>query len=108
MLAINSMPDHLHMFFGMRPTQSISDLMREVKSESSEWINKNMFTPWKFTWQEGFGAFSYRKKDVPTIIKYIRNQEIHHQHLTFKDEYSDLLKEFEIDFDDRFLFKDPI
>jgi REP element-mobilizing transposase RayT len=108
MLAINSMPDHLHMFFGMRPTQSISDLMREVKHESSEWINKHHLVLNKFRWQDGYGAFSYRKKDVPRLINYIRNQETHHQNLIFRNEYRDLLKEFEIDFDENYIFHDPV
>ena len=107
MLAINSMPDHLHFFFGMRPHQSISDLMRIVSGDSSEWINKQGFTPYHFNWQGGYGAFSYRKKSVPTITKYIANQEIHHQKKSFLTEYKELLKEFEIDYDEQYIFKLP-
>src|SRR5687767_10857073 len=107
MLAINSMPDHLHFFFGMRPHQSISDLMRMVSSDSSEWINNNGFTQKHFHWQGGFGAFSYRKRSVPTITNYIANQELHHKKITFLNEYKNLLKEFEVEYDNQYIFKLP-
>lgn len=107
MIAINSMPDHLHMLFGMRPTQSLSDLMRIVKGDSSEWINSQKFTRIPFRWQEGYGAFSYEKNKISTVATYIENQEIHHQKKTFLEEYRGFLDEFEIDFDDRYLFKEP-
>ena len=77
-LAINGMPDHVHVFFGMRPTQSLSDLMQDVKGDSSKWINKKGFVNGKFSWQEGFGGFSYSKSHVDNVIDYIKNQEIHH------------------------------
>ena len=105
MLAINSMPDHLHFFFGMRPHQSISDLMRMVSGDSSEWINANGLTDYKFNWQGGYGAFSYRKRSVPCIVNYILNQERHHKKKTFLDEYKELLKEFEIEYKDEYIFK---
>lgn len=108
MLSINSMPDHLHMFFGFRPNQSLSDLMRMVKGDSSEWINDQKLTPSLFRWQEGFGGFSYRKSDVPTICEYIQNQQIHHKKILFLDEYRALLKEFEVDYDEQYIFKPPI
>lgn len=85
MLCINSMPDHLHMFFGLRPNQSISDLMRLVKGESSEWINMQKFTTSIFRWQEGYGAFSYARSQVKAVITYIENQEQHHRKKTFID-----------------------
>jgi putative transposase len=105
MLAINSMPDHLHLFFGFRPNQSLSDLMRIVKSDSSEWINKQQFNPAIFRWQEGYGAFSYSRSQVPTVTNYISNQEEHHQKRTFLEEYEALLKHFEIEYDERYIFK---
>ncbi len=108
MLAINTMPDHLHMFFGMRPTQSLADLMEEVKGGSSEWINKQRFTPVPFRWQDGYGAFSYEKKRSQGMINYILNQEEHHKKISRHEEYIQLLKEFEIDYDERYVFKDPI
>lgn len=78
-LAINGMPDHIHVFFGMRPTQSLSDLMQDVKGDSSKWINKKRFVEGRFSWQEGFGGFSYSKSHVNNVIDYIKEQEIHHQ-----------------------------
>jgi putative transposase len=107
MLAINSMPDHLHLFFGFRPNQSLSDLMRIVKGESSEWINKQQFMPESFRWQEGYGAFSYSRSHVKTLINYVLNQEEHHSKRTFLEEYQLFLKQFEIDYDDQYIFKLP-
>ena len=108
LLSINSMPDHLHLFFGMRPRQSLSDLMQLVKGESSEWVNKERFVPGKFRWQEGYGAFSYKKSDVDTVVKYILNQQEHHRHKTFLEEYRELLREFEINFEEQYIFKEPV
>src|SRR3954452_23425194 len=99
MLAINSMPDHLHLFFGFRPAQSLSDLMRMVKGESSEWINKQKLTPSIFRWQEGYGAFSYARSQVRAVAQYIENQEIHHHNETFTEEYKEFLRKFEVEYD---------
>jgi len=107
LLAINSMPDHLHLFFGMRPTQSLSDLMKHVKGESSEWINKQNLTPVKFRWQEGYGAFSYSKSQIDNVVNYILNQEEHHRNKTFIEEYKEFLEKFEIDYKEEYLFKEP-
>ena len=107
MLAINSMPDHLHLFFGFRPNQSLSDLMRIVKSESSQWINEQQFNPEAFKWQEGYGAFSYSRSHVQAVIKYVMNQEGHHKKRTFQQEYEEFLKQFEIDYDGQYVFKTP-
>src|SRR5690606_21753566 len=85
-LQINGMPDHIHIFFGMRPSQSLSDLMKQLKQDSSKWINTNGFADGKFSWQAGYGAFSYSKSDVPRIIKYIANQEEHHKIKSFDEE----------------------
>lgn len=107
MLAINSMPDHLHFFFGMRPHQSVSDLMRMVSGDSSEWINKQKLTKEHFKWQGGYGAFSYRKSSVPCITRYIENQEKHHSKKSFLAEYTELLNEFGIEYNDQYLFVLP-
>ena len=107
MLAINNMPDHMHMFFGFRPNQSLADLMRIVKSESSKWINDKQFTPAVFNWQEGYGAFSYSRSHVAKVTGYVLNQEEHHRHKTFLEEYEQFLKQFEVDYDDRYIFKLP-
>jgi len=107
-LAINGMPDHIHIFIGMRPTQSISDLMQDIKGSSSKWINEKGFLNVKFEWQEGYGAFSYSKSQVNDVIKYIKNQETHHKTKTFREEYLKFLEVFEIEFDERYIFNDPI
>jgi REP element-mobilizing transposase RayT len=104
-LSINGMPDHIHILFGLRPSQSIADLMQDVKGSSSKWINNKKLVHSKFSWQEGYGAFSYSKADVPAIIQYIINQTDHHKRKTFSEEYYEMLQEFEVDFDDRFIFK---
>ncbi len=107
-LAINGMPDHVHVFIGMRPTQSISDLMQDIKGSSSKWINEKKFLPIKFEWQSGYGAFSYSKSDVERVIKYVQNQEAHHQRQTFIKEYTQFLNTFEIDYDENYIFKAPM
>jgi putative transposase len=104
-IAINTMPDHLHLFFGMRPNQSLSDLMRIVKGESSERMNKEKLIPDIFRWQEGYGAFSYARSQVKVVGDYVRNQEQHHRKKTFAEEYESLLKLFEVDFDKQYVFK---
>ncbi|HYC84768.1 MAG TPA: IS200/IS605 family transposase [Chryseosolibacter sp.] len=105
MLAINGMPDHVHILFGFRPSQSLSDLMQDIKGSFSKWINEKRLTKETFSWQEGYGAFSYRKSDVQGIIRYIKTQEEHHKRKSFIKEYEAVLKEFEIDYDERFLFR---
>ena len=104
-LAINGMPDHLHLFFGMRPTQSLSKLMQAVKGDSSKWINDKKFVQGRFSWQEGYGAFSYSKSHVSNVIQYIQNQEQHHRTRTFIEEYHDLLQKFGVSFEERYSFK---
>ncbi|NHB69073.1 IS200/IS605 family transposase [Perlabentimonas gracilis] len=105
LLTINGMPDHIHILFGFRPTQSLSDLIQDIKGDSSKWINEKGFVRVKFSWQEGYGAFSYSKSELHRIINYIESQEAHHKKETFIEEYLDFLKEFEVDFDDRYIFK---
>jgi REP element-mobilizing transposase RayT len=104
-LAINGMPDHIHIFFGMRPTQSLSDLMQQVKASSSKWINEKAFIRERFSWQEGFGGFSYSKSHVNNVIEYIKNQETHHQKKSFQDEYLEILRRAGIEYDEKYLFK---
>ena len=107
-LAINGMPDHIHILIGMRPTQSVSDLMQDIKGSSSKWINEKKFLKVKFEWQEGYGAFSYSKSNVQTVINYIKNQETHHKTKTFREEYLNFLEAFEIEFDEKYIFKETI
>jgi putative transposase len=105
MIAINSMPDHLHLFIGFRPNQSLSDLMRLVKGESSKWLNEQQFTSIPFRWQEGYGAFSYSRSHVQAVTDYVMNQEERHRKRTFLEEYRQFLEQFEIEYDERYIFK---
>lgn len=107
-LAINGMPDHIHILVGLRPDQSISDLLQQVKRDSSKWINEKKFLPGKFEWQSGYGAFSYSMSQVDTVINYIRNQKEHHRKKNFMEEYREFLEKFQVEFDERYLFVDPI
>ncbi len=103
-LQINSMPDHIHIFIGLRPHQSLSSLVQNVKTESSKWIKTEKFCPSPFAWQEGFGAFSYTKKLVPIVIRYIQNQENHHRKESFLEEYKRTLTLFGIDWEEPYIF----
>jgi putative transposase len=104
MIAINGMPDHIHVFIGLRPTQSISDVMRIVKGESSEWINKRNFVKGHFNWQEGYGAFSYSRSHLDRVYNYVMNQKEHHKKKSFLEEYTELLELFGIAYDKRYVF----
>ncbi len=108
MLQINSMPDHIHMLIGMRPHQAVSELIRSIKTESAKWINDRRFCLGKFAWQEGYGAFTYSKSHLPDVIRYIAGQEEHHRKIGFRDEFRDLLNEAGIDYDEKYIFIDPI
>lgn len=108
MLQINSMHDHVHIFIGMRPHQSISSLLQLVKAESSKWIKVQGFCDFPFAWQEGYGAFSYAKRRVANVIRYIQNQEMHHRKETFMEEYIKFLQAFDIQWDERYIFKVPV
>jgi putative transposase len=105
MLQINSVPDHIHIFIGMRPHQSISSLIQNVKTESTKWIKHENLCK-NFAWQEGYGAFSYSKSHVAAVIRYIKNQEIHHRRETFLNEYRSLLSLFEIEWDEKYIFRE--
>ncbi len=105
LLAINGMPDHVHILIGMKPSCCLSDLVREIKKSSNDFICEKNFCRGNFNWQEGFGAFSYSPNDLNRVITYIQNQKIHHQKSMFKDEYHTMLSEFEIDFKEEYLFE---
>jgi len=105
LLQIGGMPDHIHAFVSMSPKQSPSDLMADVKRSSSLWINDKRLVMGKFSWQEGYGAFSYGKSQIPDMVNYIENQEKHHTRRTFIEEYLEFLKLFEIEYDERYVFK---
>ncbi len=107
-LAINSMPDHIHILLGLNPRQSISDLMRFIKKDSTLFINKEKLTSSHFNWQEGYGAFSVSHSNLRTVTNYIHNQQKHHHHLSFKNEYLGLLQKHDIEYTNAYLFQDPI
>jgi REP element-mobilizing transposase RayT len=104
LLAINCMPDHVHIFVGFKPTILISDFVKEIKVQSNEFINGKNWIKGKFQWQEGYGVFSYSQSHIDSVINYIQNQERHHQKKTFKQEYIALLEKFQIPFEERYLF----
>lgn len=105
LIAINGMPDHLHLFLGMKPNQSLSDLMQVVKGDSSKWIHEKGFVMGRFEWQAGFGAFSYSISQIDAVVKYIRNQAAHHKIKSFVEEYLEFLERFQVPFDERYVFK---
>lgn len=106
MLAIYCMPDHIHLFVGFKPgSMLISDFVKEIKVESNEFINNKSWVKGRFKWQEGYGVFSYSHSHIDRVCKYILNQEMHHKKRTFREEYMSLLKKFEIEYDEKYLFK---
>ncbi len=105
LLSIYIMPDHTHILIGLNPSISISDLVRDIKAGSSKYINDNNWFKGKFHWQTGFGAFSYSKSQIDNVVKYILNQEQHHRKKTFREEYIEFLKKFEIEYNDNYLFE---
>ena len=107
-LTIGGIHDHIHVFFGMRPTQALSDLVKEVKQSSSLWINDNKLTIGRFSWQEGYGGFSYAKSQIDSVIKYIDNQEQHHYNTPFLEEYKTFLNRFKVDYDEKYIFKELV
>lgn len=104
-LAIGGMPDHIHIFVSLQPTQSISNLVQEVKRASSLWVNNKHYVRGNFMWQEGYGAFSYSKSQIDNVVTYINNQEQHHHKCTFLEEYKLFLENFGIQYDEKYIFK---
>lgn len=104
MLAINGMPDHIHLLIGMKPSCCLSDLVREIKKSSTEFITENKLCKLKFNWQGGYGAFSYNHSQLDDVIGYIINQKEHHKKKTFKEEYTTFLKKFNIEYEEKYLF----
>jgi putative transposase len=105
MIAINNMPDHLHLLVGVRPDAPLSELIRDVKASSSKFINEKHWVAGRFSWQEGFGAFSHSRSQLGTVIRYIENQPKRHARKSFRDEYLELLEKFGVEFDQRYIFK---
>ena len=104
-IIVNGIPDHVHMFVGLKPAMALSDLVRDVKNNSSNFINDQAWIKGKFNWQEGYGAFSYSHSQIENVYNYILNQEKHHHKQTFREEYIDFLKRFEIEHDVKYLFE---
>ena len=105
MLAINGMPDHIHLFIGLNPVIAISDMVRDIKRAGNNWINDNQLVKGRFEWQDGFGAFSYSRSHISQVCRYIEQQEQHHAKTTFRTEYVALLTAFGIDYKDEYLFQ---
>ena len=104
LLAINLMPDHAHIFLGLDPVNAISNLVGVTKKSSGDFINEKKWLSGKFNWQEGYGAFSYSHSQIDRVIKYINNQELHHSKRTFKEEYFEILKAFNVEYNNAYLF----
>ena len=107
-ILVNGVEDHVHCLFGLKPPVSISDVMKIAKSKSSKWLNENNLLRYHFEWQSGFGAFSYSQSQIDILYKYILNQERHHQHQSFREEYIELLTKFNVNFDENYIFHDLI
>ena len=105
LIAINGMPDHVHLLIGLKPDLALSDLVRDVKAKSSKLVNERRLVKGRFRWQEGFGAFSYGHSQLDMIVRYIQNQEGHHAKRSFRHEYFALLRKFDIGFQDKYVFK---
>ncbi|MBC6610103.1 IS200/IS605 family transposase [Hymenobacter sp. BT507] len=104
-LAIYCMPDHLHLLIGLHPDQAIADLVRDIKSSSSMWLNENRLLPTRFAWQRGYGAFSYARSQVDAVVQYIQRQPAHHARVSFREEYIALLQKFAVEYDERYVFE---
>lgn len=103
-IIVNGMPDHIHAFIGLKPAMRISDIARDIKNNSSKFINEHRLVKGKFSWQEGYGAFSYGHSQIERVYNYILNQEKHHKKKSFKEEYLLLLQKFNIDYNEKYLF----
>ena len=106
LIAVNGMPDHVHILIGLKPNKALSDLVRDIKANSSRFINEKAWISVKFEWQTGFGAFTYSHSQLINVINYIQNQEEHHKSKTFKEEYVEFLKLYTVDFKNEYLFDD--
>ena len=104
-IIVNGVADHIHCFVGLKPSMSISDLVRDIKNNSSKYVNENGWVKGKFSWQEGFGSFSYSHSHIDNVYQYILNQEQHHKKKTFKQEYLEFLEKFRIEYNEKYLFE---
>lgn len=106
LIAINGIANHLHLAVGYKPHQLIPDLLQDIKGYSSKWVNEKKFVRGKFNWQEGYGAFSFSHSQIDRVVKYINNQEQHHKKVSFREEYIQLLKKYNIPFDEKYILMD--
>jgi REP element-mobilizing transposase RayT len=104
-IIVNGVADHVHCFVGLKPAMAISDLVRDIKNNSSKYVNENGWVKGKFSWQEGFGSFSYSHSHIDNVYRYILNQEQHHKNKTFKEEYLEFLEKFRIEYNEKYLFE---
>jgi putative transposase len=104
LLAIGAMPDHIHIFIGYNLSHLIPDLVEEIKTSSNAWIKKNRLSKFKFEWQKGYGAFTHARSQLDTVIKYVLTQEEHHQKISFREEYLDMLRKNDIQFEEKYVF----
>jgi len=104
-IIVNGVADHVHVFAGLRPAMRISDLVRDIKNNSSNFINNQNYLRGNFSWQEGYGAFSYGHSQIDDVYQYIEKQELHHKKKTFREEYLDFLQKFEVEYDEKYLFE---
>jgi putative transposase len=107
-IIVNGVEDHVHCFLGLKPVVSVSELMKTVKGKSSKHINDEHLTKIRFEWQEGYGAFSYGRSQIDQVFKYIANQEEHHKNQTFRQEFRDYLEEFEVPYDEQYIFQELV
>jgi putative transposase len=104
-IIVNGVSNHVHLFVGLKPEMAVADLVRDVKNNTSNFINEKKFIKGKFSWQEGYGSFSYSHSQINQVYQYVLNQEEHHRKKTFKEEYLEFLKKFEIKYDEKYLFE---
>ena len=107
LISINGMPDHVHILLGLKPDKALSDVVRDIKSNSSRFINEKRWISGKFEWQKGFAAFSYSHSGLSNVIHYIENQKQHHQKKTFREEYEDFLKKYAVEYSTEYIFEEP-
>ncbi|GAB3668777.1 hypothetical protein GCM10028791_44050 [Echinicola sediminis] len=107
-LIVNGTEDHVHCFFSLLPSVTVSEVMKHAKAKSSKWVNEKNLIDHRFEWQKGFGAFTYSKSHVSNVFKYIENQETHHQKLSFREEYIQMLNKFGIPYEEKFIFHPPL
>ena len=106
LISINGISNHIHFLIGLNPSEALSELVKEIKRCSTNFINEQKWLRSKFSWQKGFGGFSYSRSQLDKVVKYIENQEEHHKKRIFREEYIEMLKKFKVKFDDKYIFEE--